>query len=758
MNHSVIKTIRRALAFLLALAVLSASAGCSRGKGTVPAAAVRTLTGAITERTAQVRDHSLHAVDPRAMQTPMASSGLVQLFLDKKSYGIALYEKTREKYWYAMPSVTGGAFDDGACVVTLDVLYGNTVYRLNSQDDSVQYGNVAVLQEDASKDSEFTVCYVLTADETTAGKITKEEIVGGKIRSDRFGRTDIAYAVHVTYTLRDGNLYVGAQWQNLSENPDATVRSLSLLPWFGAQGKAEKGDYFLIPDGCGAAIHTDIQDPAFENIDLKVYGADPAVGEDEGTLPALCPAFASKQGDNAFAVIIEAGDAVATIQARRGAGNGALTRVGASFCITDMHAGQKNGKDVTFVSKTSYTGDVRLCVRLLGGGNAGLDGITAACREQFMRMGYLSTDTIRNEEYLPFRLEIRGAGDSSGFFRTANVMTSFEQAQDMLTRMKAKGINNVDIRYMGALSGGADQQRIGAIRFGRGLGGRNGLNTLSEFCTAQGHSLFLDASLFTYSADNRFGAPAALSIESTDAHTQQVLSDGTKQRALLRLNLLEEMVIGLLTDAKKVQADGFCLADAGNVLYSDYTEPYTNRAAAADILRTQLPAMSTDRLLMIDGGNFYAIRYADLLNRLPQSPAKEERDKLYTAVPFIQMILHGTLDYAGIPVNLAEDPVAAQLRSVEFGACPCYAWCFEKGDETLYYENQLNDAVAFYQKANAALADLRDARIMDNGETGTSGIHFTQYDNGAIVYVNYNDTASTVGNIRVSAHAFQRIG
>ena len=29
-------------------------------------------------------------------------------------------------------------------VVTLDVLYGNTLYKMNSQDDSVQYGNVAV--------------------------------------------------------------------------------------------------------------------------------------------------------------------------------------------------------------------------------------------------------------------------------------------------------------------------------------------------------------------------------------------------------------------------------------------------------------------------------------------------------------------------------------------------------------------------------------------------------------------------------------
>ena len=757
MNHSLLKILQCTTAVLLVCVLLLAS-GCSRGKGTVPAAAVRTLSGAIAEHTNAVRDRALHVVDPRALATPMASSGLMQIFLDDKSFGIALYEKTREKYWYAMPSATGGAFDETACVFEMDVLYGNTLYKLNSQDDSVQYGNVAVDATGEGSVTGFTVSYVLTADETTAGKITGEQLFSDDIQSGRFSRTDVAYLVRVTYELRDGNLYVSADWKNLSENPDTIVYDLSLLPWFGAQGKGAKGDFFLIPDGCGAAIHTDMQDASFEDVCLQVYGSDPAVLEDNGAQTALFPAYAAKQGDNAFAIIIEKGDAVASIIAHRGSGSGGLTHVGPRFCITDRRAGQKNGKDVTFINKTSYDGDVRLCVRLLGGGNAGLDGIAAACREQFMRMGYLSTDALRNEEYLPFRLEIRGAGETSGFLRLPEVLTTFEQAQDMLTRMKAKGINNVDVRYMGVLKGGADQRNLGSLDMIRRIGGRKGFNALSQFCTAQGHSLFLDTSLLSYSADNRFGAANALSIESEAVRTTEVISDGTKQRSMLRLSDVENTVISLLTDAKKISFDGFCLSDTGNLLYSDYTDPYTGRQAAVSVLGENLPALSTDRLLMIDGGNFYAIRYADLINRLPQTPAIAERAQLYTAVPFAQMILHGTIDYAGIPVNLAEDTLAAQLRSVEFGGVPCYAWCFDKSEKALYYEDQLNDAVEFYQDANALLADLRDARITNNGDTKTPGVRFTQYDNGAMIYVNYNDETATVGNIRVAAHSFQRIG
>ena len=123
--------LRRALALLTLAALCVSLAGCGGGKGTVPAAAVQTITGSITERTGTVQDRSLHLFDKTALEVPMASSGLMQLFLDDNSFGIALYEKTREKYWYALPPTAGSHYDDSAATVTLDVLYGNTLYKLS---------------------------------------------------------------------------------------------------------------------------------------------------------------------------------------------------------------------------------------------------------------------------------------------------------------------------------------------------------------------------------------------------------------------------------------------------------------------------------------------------------------------------------------------------------------------------------------------------------------------------------------------------
>ncbi len=747
----------RLLCFALVCAFLLNLTGCGGGKGAVPAAAVRTVAGEIAERTGSVRDKTLHLIDPDALGSPMAESGLMQLYLDDNSFGIALYEKTREKYWYALPTSAPAGYDYSAATVTLDVLYGNTMYKLNSQDDCVQYGNVACDTLGSGKLSGFYVTYVLTADEATARKVTGDKIFEDTIRPTDFARTDVAFLVRVTYELRDGNLYVSAEWKNLSENEDAVVCNLSLLPFFGASERGQKGDYFLLPDGCGAQIRTDVQDPAFTPIDLRVYGDDPSVMTQSQAQPALFPAYAAKQGDNAFAVIIEQGDALATIHAERNSGTHGFNTVGARFSVTPISEGEVNGKTVTYVTKSSYDEPIRLCVRLLGGANAGLDGIAAACREQFMRMGYLSTDTVLAEEYLPFQLNLLGAvsGSKLGF---PQMLTNFDEAQDLLTRMKSKGVNNVNYRYLGTMRGGTNSERAGSLKLALRMGGKKDLRKLADYSTAQGHRMYLDVSLLSVRTQASLSGSGALNVRSETAVAEQTAGDRVYQRKLLRYSALENNVIRLLTDAKSVTPDGFCIADLSSNLFSDYAEGYTNRLQAMASVRDNLPALSTDRQLMVDTGYFYALRYADFISGLPQTTSIPERSGLYTSVPFAQMILHGTLDYSGIPVNLSDNAERARLRAVEYGCCPSYTWCFSRsGGDKLCYEEQLNDAVSYYLSANEALADLRDARITDNG-AAAAGVRFTEYDNGAVIYVNYSDKDATVGNIRVDALSFLRIG
>ncbi|MCL2507983.1 MAG: DUF5696 domain-containing protein [Oscillospiraceae bacterium] len=786
------RIIPRLAAFILAALLLFTFtlAGCGLLKP--PALSLNTLRfeGEIREHVSAVRDPSLHFIDGERLGNPMTSSGLMRLYLDDNSFGVALFETSKEQMWYSLPiaadeddsqdgdqddnddaytpaPVAAGHGGSPAAIARLDIVCGRDVYRVNSQDDAVAYGNVAVDVTGSMEVTGFDVKYVITVDEATAKSVDRDKLADGELSERDFKKTDIVFLVTVSYRLRDGNLYISAAWENLSGNGNAFIENLGLFEFFGANTEAKDGDFILVPDGCGAVIYTAVPDPNFKPLRFAVYGGDVVNPGRQATLPAIFPAFGAKRGNNAFIIIIESGDAIATISADRATGESGLNMVGASFNITETKITGEKAHTVRTVNTESSVDEVRLCVRLLGGGSANYDGMAAACREQFMRNRLISTNIVRNEEYLPFNLSLVGA--STGFssliqkIETTKTLTTFEQARDILARMKAKGINNVNIRFRGALSGGVNQNEIGKLSPSWSLGGKKGFGQLSEYAAAQGHSLFLDVSALSWSGDSVTSNKAAHAISGENAGvnmpnpTQDITKVSKLKRNLLGFSGLENVVIKLLTDAKKLSFDGFCLEDAARLLYSDYSNGYTSRQSAAAIVAENAAALSTGRDMMLDTGNFYAIKNADVIVNLPVVAAAGERKGYYEAVPFVQMILHGTVDYSGRPINLSADPSKTMLRFVEYGACPSYEWTFDSSSEKFYYETWLQDAVQFYQKASEALSSLRNTRITDNYETAERNVYCTEYDGGAVIYVNYNGEAAEVDGIIVAANSFIRI-
>jgi hypothetical protein len=166
---------------------------------------------------------------------------------------------------------------------------------------------------------------------------------------------------------------------------------------------------------------------------------------------------------------------------------------------------------------------------------------------------------------------------------------------------------------------------------------------------------------------------------------------------------------------------------------------------------------------MVDTGYFYVMRNADIAANLPAETQLQMPDSdRYEAIPFLQIILHGSVEYAGAAVNLAEDPTQAFLRAVSYGAAPAFTWsCQESENGKLYFEDTLSLALDFYTRANTVLADLRDVRILrhTNNYLGKKGITRTAYANDAVIYVNFNKTAAQeIDGLTIEPLDFVRIG
>lgn len=661
----------------------------------------------------------------------IASSGLLEMYFDGTSYCVVIKDTLNNKIWTSLPASLAKK-DTDCSVITAYVFYKNEVYSLNSQDD----------------------CVKLSAADTE--KIDNGVKVIYKM-SKSVGDGEISLELAVCYTLADGSFYVDIDCSGIAVSNGARLLKLDVMKSFGATAQSNKDDFILVPDGAGAIIKTGVEDKSVASLDFAVYGGllDGEVYENT----AVIPAFGMKQGNTAFAALIEQGDALAVITAKR-ADNGdtGYNQVGANFTITEKD-GQNN------VSSVSYKGHIKICYRFISGSNAGYVGMAIVCREQLIRNGVLSTKRLESSEYMPVTLNVTGQSESPkkilGIFKKNLKLTEFEQALDVVTLLKAKGVNNMTLRYKGALSGGLGRSNIFKTKILRSLGGKNGFNELYDYMLAQKQELYLDVDVISSnsfasskSAQGFLDKKLTLGY-STDTGTLLGIKNITLK--FLRLTQIGNAVIKLLNKTEKLGFTGYCLNDMGAMLYSDNTDGATRQDIAAE-LSEQAKIASMNRKLMVDTGNFYCIKNADYIVDLDTEVCVKD-DSAYVGVPFVPVIWHGIFDYSAKPVNMYEDYKTALLKSVEYGAIPSFELIYRDDDgyfSKINYENWTGEITDFYTKANKSLNDLRNSKISGH-YTLQDGVYCTEFDNGAKIYVNYTQNSVTVSKFSVPPMSFIRI-
>ncbi len=681
-----------------------------------------------------------------AFSQVIASSGLVELCLDSETASVAVHDKTSNLYWSALPVAadeSSASSDCDASMVSLKIIGGTDIYLLNSQDNSVAYDKACVDINDTG--AVFT--YDIYSDASVAAK-------------ESFSANDIGFRVNLDVSLVDGNLNVSCTWSNLTGNKNACIEEIELFNYFGAYNEMDENNFLLVPDGCGAIIRTSVFDESFESLSFPVYGNDISVS-DSASGKAVIPAFGIKRKDSAVAALVDNGDAVACIKAEKAADLNSYNRVYPAFCITP--SAYEN--QTLYISNTSTVESIGMCYRFLSGINATYSGIASSLREQLIRNAVLSTKTIAATDYLPFFVTLTGVAKKNiGKFTYMDVLTDFEEAKDMLERIKNKGINNVNVCYKAVLKGGTDPVDISKSGFLRKMGGSGKLSDLYSYMSGQKMGLYIDIDML--SSPEEFTAGNALSI--TKEKTSYTPVSGIAEKAgvnlssrfLRRISGLKNVIAGILADTRGYDFTGFCLNDAGNILYSDFSQNGILRQEAAETIAGTISPLSTGHSIMINGGNFYMLKNVDSVIELPMT-ASMAKSGAYIPVPLVQLVLHGIADYAGEPINTQINTKEAMLRCVEYGACPHYLWNYTpiagNGDgDIYYYDNTVNSAAEFYTRAGNALNDLRSARMTDHSEVAP-GIFCTEYDSGAMIYVNYTNRDYTVLGLTVEAGDFLRL-
>ena len=677
----------------------------------------------------------------------VAVSGLIELHVDPDSKSFGIIETATGRLWSALPlldkTAEGEELVSDASMATLKVLGGSDIYYLNTQDNSLDFKKASYKK--ISNGAEFT--YDLFPDSKTAAKKSYSE-------------DDIGFRIKISVTLKDGSLLVDCTHSNLTGNPDAFIESIDLLNYFGAYNDSLEDDFLLVPDGCGAIIKTSIYDESFESLSFSVYGSDPSVGN-KATGNAIIPAFGIKHGETAFVSLIEKGDAVATIKAEKATSLSEFNRVYSSFLITPST--YKDEK--VYISKNPTVSGVSMCYRFLTGSNATYAGLASACREQLIRNSVLSTKTVSVGDYIPCFLSLTGAvSDNFGPIETLEPVTTFEQATDMLTHMKSKGINNISVRYSGVFNSGINSKDANKIKLNNKSGGKEGLTELYEYTKSQKMKIYLDVNLI--SSANGFFGNNAMSITKKDTTytadygSYDYFGSEIKDRKLRNPESLSKAVKSVINNTKDLSFSGFCLNDVGTVLYSDFTKSGMLRQDVSEHISKSVAPLSTEKSTMAVTGNFYMLKTVDSIINMPLKTSASPSGA-YVSVPFVPLVLHGIVDYTGEPINTQINIEETLLKYVEYGACPHFAWSYEPvtddvNSDIYYYDNTINIASDYYKEVNETLNDLRDARMTDHYQVA-DGIFCTEYDTGSLIYVNYTDSDFETLGVTVEAGSFLRV-
>lgn len=165
--------------------------------------------------------------------------------------------------------------------------------------------------------------------------------------------------------------------------------------------------------------------------------------------------------------------------------------------------------------------------------------------------------------------------------------------------------------------------------------------------------------------------------------------------------------------------------------------------------------------MLFDGGLGYTFGYATDITALPNNSSRY--DVFDRDIPFVQMILHGYVNYSAKPVNLSADYKTAVLKSIEYGAIPTYSVIFENEErisETPYndrYSAKYSDWKEEIVNTNIKLKELSDKTVgasITNHQAIDKDVYKISYDNGSLVFVNYGKSDVVVNDKTIPAEDF----
>ncbi|MCL2356034.1 MAG: DUF5696 domain-containing protein [Defluviitaleaceae bacterium] len=601
------------------------------------------------------------------------------------------------------------------------------------------------------------------------------------------------FLLTIEFVLDENRLIANLPMSQFTTSSVAHPSVIDFMQFFGAGGTDAEG-FMLVPSGSGGIIMFNNGKEREEPFRSAVYGLNPLVNivRPQVTQPVRLPIFGMQNDGAAFLAQVYSGAGLAVVNAGVSGGttdfNTAWFRfvLRASTEITMAGA----GTDMAVIQEAAYTGDITVIYHFIAGENPGVGEMAQVYQDFLVERGVLTPlDGPGNRS---FYMDVVGAIDARRHivgtpYTTTEVMTTLEDAERFVSLLNEGGVDTIQMQLHGWLNRGINHDVAKNVRRVRGVGSRQEMLDLNERLQESGGGLHPAVNFQLTNWHSRNFRPtfeSARHLAGYDGSTARHASrDSITMWFSPHINdwyyLVHPGALPFHIDRflpayeNRTGMDGLALTDMGDILTESlFRRNAVDRESARLIVVSQLGRMSEEiPNLVISGGNDYTFPYASHLVGVPT-----QADLQYIIdyeVPFFPMVVHGFIEFAGVPANMREhySPQLVLLNSMATGASPRYMFTQAPTrvtqftpHERLYsthYLNWMQAAIEHYHIFNEVYAPLRAERIV-NFEIlagrymyiGGQQVTVTEFSDGTRIYVNNTAADFNAGGVVIPAEWF----
>lgn len=621
-----------------------------------------------------------------------------------------------------------------------------------------------------------------------SGSITKGNMKHEKVENGVkfiFGFPTANIYIPIQYTLTEDGFQaeiVTSEIKGVGANP-FLVETISLLPLFGAGGLEDEG-YLFVPDGSGALIDFNNGKQGMQSYLAPVYGRNQAMPLDNAETvreDIHMPVFGAKINDNAYFAVITAGEGCSTISASTSRKTSSYNQIYATAVLTEysLKKAAGNGSALNSSHTVEYSQYLmdgeNYCIRyfFLDGEDADYTGMANLYRDYLKENDMLKDSPLADKKYMV--VDLVGAVSIKkyvvGVMRpVVTPLTTYNEVVEIVKTLKAEGVENIVINYVGALNSGLNNKMYTDVKTESALGSKKEFNNMVNYLQEQGVLLFMESdpvNLYENGNGYKENKDSVKTFFNKYAFQYQYKLDlGTTMKEtrwhLLRPVLVSELVAKYAESMQESGMKNISLDGLGNMVYSDYSENnYISRTGTLKLWNQALKtAEEASEYLMLHGGHVYANAYADVITDV--SDVYSNFDMLDRSIPFYQMVFQGDTLLTASGINTTVDYELAFLKALETGCSVKYNWIY--GDVSQLVGTDYNTMVSYsydywkdvaveeYKTLQEAVGSLAGKEIIAH-EYLSEDVTLTRYDSADVI-VNYGTEAFTYGDATVEARDY----